>query len=133
MGGYMKKYSMICSLIIQSTMIIAMNIEKERQQVKRMELVRRIFKKRDSTEMILESSMHSDDEMSLERSGSGSFPILIPRVEVQKKSSGYRISEQGSSPSRIESCIDELAVKAEMNALQKKLMNELVEKAELKK
>lgn len=98
--------------MVQSITVLGMDVysSADRAQVKRMEIVRKIFKKRDSAEMSIESNMQSDDEMSLDQSGSGSFARPIPKPIVQKKVSNYFISEHGCSPPKRESSLERLVL-----------------------
>ncbi len=106
----MKKFGMILCVIVQPIMIKGMDsAQSNKAQVKKMEIVRRIFRQqRNTVEMSLESNSQTEDEMSISgslsssQSSSGSFPIFIPKEVVQEKSSNYR-SKHGYTPRQRES------------------------------
>jgi hypothetical protein len=132
----MKKLMIMYFLIVQPITIIGMNVEKEIEKVKRLEHVRQTFKRRDSIDMSSESSTQTDDEMSLDRSGS--FSTLSKSFIIQKKSSGCLINHHGYSPSQ--KAPSSVITKWEMYKLwddmpevQKELMKEVREKIKRKK
>jgi hypothetical protein len=107
----MKKYGMIFCVMIQSIVVVAMdNALSNKAQIKKMEIVRRIFRQqRNTVEMSLESNSQTEDEMSYSsslsssQSSSGSFPIFIPKETVQEKSSNLIRSKHGRTPRQRES------------------------------
>jgi hypothetical protein len=94
----MKKYMVMCLLMIPSAIVIGMDSTSEKFQMKKMEIARRMFKKRNTAEMSTESSQ-ADDEMSCSSSSSsGSFPIPIPKGIIQEKLSNSVRSKHGYTP-----------------------------------
>src|SRR5579862_2825336 len=92
-GRDMKKYMMIC-FVVQQSMIVAMDIRKnDMAEVKKMEALR-LIRKRASIES-MENSTQSSEDMSLSRSGSGSFSL-------KKQLSNYSISGLVGSPPKRE-------------------------------
>ena len=102
----MKKIGMISCVMVQSIIIVAMDSAQPNvAQIKKMEIVRRIFRnQRNTADMSLDSNLQTEDDMSCSgslsdsRSSSGSFPIPIPREIVQEKSSNCVRSKQGRTP-----------------------------------
>src|SRR5260221_5175540 len=105
----MKKYSMISFLMVQPIMIAAMDSALSNvAQIKKMEMVRRIFRQqRNTVEMSIESNSQTEDEMSFSgslsssQSSSGSFPIPVPKEVVH--SSNLVKSKHGRTPRQRES------------------------------
>ena len=102
----MKKIGMISFFMIQSIITVAMDSAQPNvAQIKKMEIVRRIFRnQRNTADMSLDSNSQTEDDMSWSgslsdsRSSSGSFPIPIPREIVQEKLSNCVRSKQGRTP-----------------------------------
>ncbi len=91
---------MISCVMIQSIITVAMDSAQPNvAQIKKMEIVRRIFRQqRNTVEMSLESNSQTEDDMSCSGSSSGSFPIPIPTEIVQEKLSNCVRSKQGCTP-----------------------------------
>jgi len=93
----------MCLLMMTSALVVAMSSSSEKFQMKKMEIARRMFKKRNTAEMSTESSQ-ADDEMSCSSSSnSGSFPIPIPKEIIPGKLSNSVRSKHGCTPRQRES------------------------------
>jgi hypothetical protein len=107
----MKKYSIIFCVMVQSIMMVAMdNAPLNKAQVKKMEIVRRIFRQqRNTVDMSLESNSQTEDEMSYSgslsssQSSSGSFPIVIVKKAEQQTCNNSMKSSQSRTPRQRES------------------------------